>query len=373
MRTIKFIIQKEFIQIFRTRTMLGIIFAMPLIQLLILGYAASFEIKNINLCVVDNDHSMESRALISKIPSSGYFNITSVKNSRKEAVEMLDRGISDLIIEIPNNFQKDIFKNGKSIVYISADAINGMKAGLAMAYLRQMIMGYNSDIIAKQGYINVSSGSQTIDIVPSFWFNPFLDYKAYMVPGILVVLVTVIGGFLTAMNITREKEVGTIEQLNVTPIKKYQFIIGKMAPFFIIGLLELAIGLTLAKIIYNIPINGSLITFFVFGAIYLLIVLAMGLLVSSYTETQQQAMFIAWFFMLIFILMSGLFTSIESMPDWAQKLTWLNPIAWFVKVVRMILITGSSLADLINSFLAMLFFAIFFNFLAIKTYKKTIS
>ncbi len=372
MRTIRFIIQKEFLQIFRSKAMLGIIIMMPMIQLLILAYAASYEIKNINVCVIDQDHSEYSRSLVAKIPSSGYFNITQYANSRSEAVNQIHHGNVDLILEIPPKFEKNLQRQGSASVHISADAINGMKAGLAMSYLRQMLMNFNSELIVSKGFINTAVIS-TIEPISRFWYNPFMDYKAFMVPGILVILITVIGGFLTAMNITREKEVGTIEQINVTPIKKYQFIIGKMAPFLIIGLLEFAFGLTLAKLLFDIPMRGSLITLFSFAFLYLLIVLAMGLFISSYTDTQQQAMFIAWFFMVIFILMSGLFTAIESMPEWAQVLTWFNPIAWFVKVMRLTLLTGSSFIDLWHHFVAMSAFALFFNALAIRTYRKTSS
>lgn len=372
MRTLWFIIQKEFIQIFRNKPMLIIIFQLPVIQLLILSYAATFEIRNINVCVVDQDHSETSRSLVAKIPSSGYFNITSYAGSRQEAIGEIHRGNVDMILEIPPKFERELQSQGKTSVHLTADAINGLKAGLAMAYLQQMLMNFNSELIADLGYINVS-GVPVAEPVTHFWYNPFMDYKAFMVPGILVILVTVIGVFLTSMNITREKEVGTIEQINVTPIKKYQFIIGKMAPFMFIGLFEMAFGLVLADLFFDIPMRGSLVALFTFLFLYLLIVLAMGLFVSSYTETQQQAMFIAWFFMVVFILMGGLFTAIESMPEWAQVITWFNPIAWFIKVMRLILLTGSTFTDLWRHFFAMSAFAVFFNILAIRTYRKTSS
>jgi len=372
MKTIWFIIQKEFLQVFRNKPMLIIIFQLPVIQLLILSYAATFEIRNINVCVVDQDHTEYSRSLVAKIPSSGYFNITRYAGSRDEAIGEIHRGNVDMILEIPPKFEKDLQSEGKAAVHISADAINGLKAGLAMAYLRQMLMNYNTELIVDQGYIN-TAGAPVVEPVSQFWYNPFMDYKAFMVPGILVILVTVIGAFLTSMNITREKEVGTIEQINVTPIKKYQFIIGKMAPFMFIGLFEMVFGLVLADLFFDIPMRGSLVALFTFLFLYLLIVLAMGLLISSYMETQQQAMFIAWFFMIIFILMGGLFTAIESMPEWAQVITWFNPIAWFIKVMRLILLTGSTFADLWRHLLAMTGFAIFFNVLAIRTYRKTSS
>lgn len=372
MRILWFIIQKEFIQIFRNKPMLIIIFQLPIIQLLLLSYAATFEIRNINVCVIDQDHSETSRSLVAKIPSSGYFNITSYAQTRPDAITEIHQGNVDMILEIPPKFEKDLQSQHNASVHLTADAINGLKAGLAMSYLQQMLMHFNTDLIADLGYIN-STGVPVVEPTTQYWYNPLMDYKAFMVPGILVILITVIGAFLTSMNITREKEVGTIEQINATPIKKHQFIIGKMAPFMFIGMFEMAFGLILAHLFFDIPMRGSMVTLFAFSFIYLLIVLAMGLFISSYTETQQQAMFIAWFFMVVFILMGGLFTAIESMPQWAQVITWFNPIAWFIKVMRLILLTGSSLADLWKYFFIMSGFAVFFNVLAIRTYRKTSS
>jgi len=201
-------------------------------------------------------------------------------------------------------------------------------------------------------------------------FNPELDYKTYMVPGILVVLVTIIGMFLTGINIARKKEIGTIEQLNVTPIKKYQFIIGKLLPFWIIALLDLAFGLFLAKLIFNIPILGSVHLIFFVASIYLLAVLGIGLFVSTVTETQQQAMFISWFFMVVFILMGGIFTPVESMPSWAQAIAYFNPIAHFNRAIRMIMLKGSNLFDVQSIVYFLFVYAVIILSLAIWRYRK---
>lgn len=191
-----------------------------------------------------------------------------------------------------------------------------------------------------------------------------------MVPGILVMLVTMIGMFLSAMNIVKEKEIGTIEQLNVTPIKKYQFVIGKLLPFWVIGLFEMGFGLVVGKVVFDIPIEGSLWLIFAFSAVYLLLVLGIGLLVSTMTDTQQQAMFISWFFLVIFILMSGLFTPIESMPTWAQRITYLNPIAYFVDFMRSVMLKGSGFAAVQQHFMILGGYALAINILAILNYRK---
>ena len=211
-----------------------------------------------------------------------------------------------------------------------------------------------------------------IDIDQRFWFNPALNYKHYMVPGILVILVTIIGMFLSALNIVREKEMGTIEQINVSPIKKYQFVIGKLIPFLIIGLFDLALGLLAGWLIFDLPFRGSLLVLFAFAFIYLILVLGQGLLLSIISDTQQQVMFLTFFIVLIFILMSGLFTPIETMPVWAQQINIINPFAYFMKVNRMVLLKGSGFKDLIQEFTYISVYALITITIAIKYYKKTI-
>jgi ABC-2 type transport system permease protein len=206
--------------------------------------------------------------------------------------------------------------------------------------------------------------------IPLFWYNETLNYKTFMVPGILVLLVTMITLFLSGMNIVREKEIGTLEQINVTPIKKHQFIIGKLFPFWVLGMLLLTIGLGIAKVLFNVPILGSLVLMYFYTSIYILVILGIGLFISNITETQQQAMFIAWFFMVIFILMSGLFTPIESMPNWAQQLTTVNPIRYFVEVMRMVMLKGATLTDILPQLLKTLGYAVVMNGLAVYGYKK---
>ena len=212
---------------------------------------------------------------------------------------------------------------------------------------------------------------QNITSIPSFWYNNTLNYKTFMVPGILVLLVTMITLFLSGMNIVREKEIGTLEQMNVTPIKKHQFIIGKLFPFLVLGMLLLTVGLIIAKLLFNVPIVGSLALMYFYTIIYILVILGMGLFISNFTDTQQQAMFIAWFLAVIFILMSGLFTPIESMPEWAQIMTEFNPIKYFVEVMRMVMLKGAGFTDIIPQITKTFIYAVIMNGLAVWSYKKT--
>jgi ABC-2 type transport system permease protein len=191
-----------------------------------------------------------------------------------------------------------------------------------------------------------------------------------MVPGILVLLVTMLTLFLSSMNIVREKEIGTLEQINVTPIKKYQFIIGKLFPFWVLGLAILSIGLAIAKLVFNIPILGNIGLIYLFTSVYLLVILGIGLIISNFTETQQQSMFVAWFFTVIFILMSGLFTPIESMPQWAQNITLFNPIRYFVEIVRIVLLKGATFSEISFQFFVIVLYAVILNGIAVCSYKK---
>jgi ABC-2 type transport system permease protein len=368
MRIILFILQKEFIQVFRNKTMLPIIFLVPIFQLVVLSFTATFEIKNVNLFIIDQDNSPASRDIISKFGGSPFFTIVGSERVFSLGEDAVINNEADQILQIPADFEKDLIIDKKSTLQLTTNAINGSAASLMSAYALSIIRDYNSEIIVNS--LGLRQPPDPIRISTAFWYNPELNYFTYMVPGILVLLVTVISAFLSAMNIVREKEIGTIEQINVTPIRKYQFILGKLIPFWIIALFELAFGLLLAKLLFNIPMVGSLgLVFFVAG-VYLLVALGLGLLISTLTNTQQQSMFLTFFFMIVFILMSGLFTPIQSMPEWAQWMNLINPIAYFIDVMRMVLLKGSVFSDITTQFFSLLVLAILLNSLAVWRYRK---
>ena len=373
MKIIGYIIQKEFRQIFRNKGMLPVIFILPLIQLLILSNAATFDVKNISFAYIDSDKTSTSRALVDKFEASTYFNVLENFPSQKIAEEAMKSGEVDVILEIPLYFERNLVKNRKTDLALYLNAIDGAKAGIENVYVQQIVKEYNKSIMIDLVSQGNNQAADQIDVitVPSFWYNNTLNYKTFMVPGILVLLVTMITIFLSGMNIVREKEIGTLEQINVTPIKKHQFIIGKLFPFWMLGLVILTVGLLIAKIIFKVPMLGNIALIYLFTSVYLLVILGMGLLISNFTNTQQQAMFIAWFFMVIFILMSGLFTPIESMPVWAQNITLFNPIRYFVEIIRMVMLKGSGLQDIIPKFAIITFYAVIMNGLAVWSYKKT--
>ncbi len=372
MRTIIFLIRKEFLQIFRNKFISKAIFAVPLVQMLILVPAVTFELKNVILTVIDRDMTSESRGLINKLDGSEFFNLKYSTFSENRASELIDKNKSTVILEIPSGFGKDIVNGRTGKIMASVDAVNASGAQLTWAYLNGVIRDYNIDLLLS-GSVSVAGASmpQSINITNRYWYNETLDYKYYMLPGILVVLVTAIGFLLAGLNMVREKEIGTIEQINVTPVRKYHFIIAKMVPFLLIGLVDLALGLVIGKIAFNVPFEGSILTMFFCASIFLIAVLALALFISTFSSTQQQYMFIAFFFMIVFILMSGIFTPFESMPRWAQNFDLVNPVAYLIKINRMVMLKGSSISDILQEIISLSMIAVAFSFLAVWRYRKT--
>jgi len=344
---------------------------MPIIQLIILVHAATFEMKNIKMTIIDYDLSSTSRGLMNKFEGSPFFKISNYTFSEKEADKEILNGNADIIIEIPKDFEKRLISENSSKLLMKIVAINGVSAGLIYAYSSNVIQDFNKQIIIENsGKSNIISQLKNININYSYWYNPQLNYKNFMVPGILVLLITIIGFLLSGMNVVREKEIGTIEQINVTPIKKYQFIVGKLLPFWIIALFELAFGMTIGKLLFHIPIVGNIGLVFIVASVYLLVILGLGLFVSTLTNTQQQAMLISFFFMMIFILMSGLFTAIENMPNWAINVDRFNPVAYFIRIIRMILLKGSGFNEIKYDFFCLVVLACLANCLAVWRYRK---
>ena len=371
MRTLKFLLQKEFRQIFRNRAIVAMVIVMPVVQLIILPLAANYEVKNVNVAVIDNDHSSYSQKLISKITASGYFKLTGYNFSFKQAYQLIESDAADLVLEIPRGFERNLIRENEQQLFVAVNAINGTKANLGGVYLLTVIQDFNNDVrleFIQPGELNPQP---TIDVASSNWYNPLLNYHVYMVPGILAILVTMIGSFLTALNIVKEKEVGTIEQINVTPIKKYHFILGKLIPFWLLGNVVFTLGLIVARLVYGIIPMGSLFLMYGFIAVYLLAVLGFGLLISTFCDSQQQAMFVMFFFVMIFVLMGGLFTSIDSMPDWAKIVARFNPVSYLIEVMRMIMLKGSGLKNIWTQLSIVALFGLVFNSLAMLNYKKT--
>lgn len=370
MRVIYALIKKEFLQVFRNKIMTKIIVIVPIMQLVILVFAANFEVKNLTLCVIDRDHSTVSHDIVRRMVASGYFIPTVGVDSYTEAMEVMRQERADVIIEIPSHFERDIYRMERPRMSVTINAINGMKAGLASSYVGRILAECEVEQVLPFG---VDEGRQTnrFEVTYSNWYNPMLDYKSLMLPGVLCVLITVIGILITALNIVREKEIGTIEQLNVTPIGKVQFIVGKLVPFGIISMFQLTLGLLVSVFVFGLHIEGSLWLLYGVVLVYMLVVLGLGFLISTVSDTQSQAMFVTLFFIFVFILLSGLFTPIESMPEWTQRLNLLNPTGYLIEMVRLIILKGSGFADIQRQFYTLLCFAVGVNAAVVWRFRKT--
>ncbi|MDR0833151.1 MAG: ABC transporter permease [Candidatus Symbiothrix sp.] len=371
---LKYLIEKEFKQIFRNSFIPKILVVLPLMVILVFPWAANQEITNIQVDIVDRDHSTYSHRLTEKIAASTYFQLVASSKTHEEALDNVEAGKVDVILEIPPHFEKELVTQGKVRVMISANAVNMMKGGIGSGYMNQIIQDFANGVQGERYEVQDPSPStlhlSPLTLSPLNRFNPFLDYKIFMIPALLVMLLTIICGFLPTLNIVSEKEIGTIEQINVTPVKKVYFILAKLIPNWIFGLVIMTVYLSLAALIYGLTPAGNILTVYFFAILYILVVSGLGLVISNYSSTMQQAMFLMFFFLMVMILLSGLFTPIASMPQWAQHVTLFNPLRYFIEIMRMVYLKGSSIGQLGNQFFALMSFALAFNCLAVISYRK---
>lgn len=373
MRTVLFLIQKEALQVLRDRVMLFQVLAIPIVQLLLVTSAATFEVKQADVHVVDTDHSQISRRISEAFAASDRFSVAEQSTAPDAADRSLHAGRVDLIVNVPAGFERDLVRGEAPALQL---IVGGEKAssGVVQSYASQILGDVAQKIGAEQPQLQVQSAAAApaqLSVQSRLWYNPTLDYDDYMAPGILTILVTVIGTLLTAQNIAREKEIGTIEQLNVTPLTKGTFIAGKLLPFWGLALIEFAVGLGVAKLAFEIPIEGSLLLLFAITAIYLTVALGIGLWISTAVETQQQAMFVTYFVLVLYLFMSGLFTPVASMPTWAEWVAELSPLKHFIEVVRALLMKGAGLAEIWQPTAILSGYGVLILTVAVRQYSKT--
>jgi ABC-2 type transport system permease protein len=381
MRRILILAWTEVLHVVRDKATLAQVLLIPFIQLLVLANAATFEIRDTPLYVVDQDHTSASRGLVTRFAASGDFDIVGASPSPDLANERLLSGKVTMVLTIPRDFERDLVRNHAATVQLVVNAEKGMAAGIVQFYASRILTRYAAELAPTLGARALSVGTEpaprrgapNIDVQSRAWYNPTLDYRHYMVPGILVALVTLIGTLLTAQNIAREKELGTLEQLNVTPITRGQFIAGKLLPFWVLGMFELGAGLLLGRLVFGVPVLGSPLLLFAVSAVYLVAALGVGLWISTVVETQQQAMFVTFFIMMIYLLMSGLFTPIDSMPRWVQIVAEFNPVRHFVAISRAVLVKGATLREIQRPFIILAVFAAAVFSLAVRQYSKRAS
>jgi ABC-2 type transport system permease protein len=383
-QTLRYLLRKEFLQIFRDRFMVAQLMLMPIIQLLLLGNAATFEVKTARIYVVDRDHSEMSRGLVDRLQSSRRFAVVGSSPSYNVGDQWMLERKTDMILGIPADFERDIVRNRAAQVQLVLNAEDGAAAGVTQSYAAQIIGAYANELqseltpLVRSASISGGTGAgssmraQPIEVRARGWYNPELNYRDYMVPGILVQLVTVVGSLMAAMNIVREKELGTLDQLSVTPLSQTVFMAAKLIPFWIIALIELTLGMLVARFVFHIPMLGSIPLVFAAAAIYLIAALGIGLFVSTVVETQQQAMFVTFFIVMIYLLMSGLFTPIRSMPTWAQWMAQLNPMKHFIEIMRAVLLKGATARDILQPIGILALFGAVVLTLAVRQYGRRV-
>jgi ABC-2 type transport system permease protein len=384
MQTLRYLLRKEFLQIFRDRLMVMQLMLMPIIQLLLLGNAATFEVKSSRMYVVDRDQSETSRGLVDRMQASRRFVVVGASPSLDVANQWMLARKTDLILSFPADFEKDIVRTHTAQLQLILNAEDGAAAGVTQSYAAQIIQAYANEISAelhpfastiRPGHDSPSrsvTASQPIEVRTRGWYNPDLDYRDYMVPGILVQLVTIVGTLMAAMNIVREKEIGTLEQLSVTPLPRSTFMAAKLIPFWLIALVELTLGLLVARFVFHIPMLGSIPLVFGAAMIYLIAALGIGLFISTLVDTQQQAMFVTFFNVMVYLLMSGLFTPVRSMPTWAQWIAQLNPVKHFIEIMRAVLLKGATARDVARQLGILAAFGVVALTLAVRQYARRV-
>jgi len=380
LRTILFLLRKEFLQIRRDPAMLRLLLVVPIMQLLVLSSAATFEIREAHTYLVDEDRSSASRGLEDRLVASGRFRFVTSSSSMALANDALLGRDASVIVHVPAGFERDLVRRHTATVQFIFDAEDGAAAGVLRSYASRIVAAYSAELgrelrptRAAENFADRDPGAGVgrLDVRTRSWYNPTSDYAHYMVPGILVLLVTIVATAISSMNIVREKEIGTLEQLNVTPVTRTQFIASKLLPFWIIALVDLALGLAVGTLVFDLPIAGSLPLVFAAALVYLVAALGIGLWVSTLVETQQQAMFLSFAINMVYLLMSGLFTPIESMPEWAQWVAEISPVKHFIVIMRAVLVKGADFAAVQVPLFVLAAYGAAVLTLAVGQYRKT--
>lgn len=347
-----YLIEKEFKQLKRNRFLPRLILLFPCVMMLVMPWAATLEIEDLRIAVIDHDQSPSSQRLVHRIEASRYFQLTALPASYAQGLNAIEKDQVDMLLEIPRGFEKDQTRGVSPSTLIAVNTVNGTKGVLGSTYLQQILNPQPSPASVR------------------YQFNPYLNYKVFMVPALMTMILVLLCGFLPALNVVSEKEAGTIEQINVSPVSRFTFTLAKLLPYWAIGFVVLNLCMLLAWLVYGLTPEGNILTIYLATLIFALVMSGLGLVISNYSSTLQQAMFVMWFCMLIFILMSGLFTPISSMPEWAQYITYLNPLRYFMEIMRMVYLKGSHIGDIGFQLSMLSTFAVLLYVWAIRSYRK---
>ena len=358
--TLKYLIQKEFTQIRRNAFLPRLIVAFPIIIMCVMPWVMNMEVKNVKVAVVDNDRSTLSQQLVHSIEASNYFIFKGQKPTYQAALKEIEKTQTDVVVVIPQDYSRDMTNGQQPQVLIAANAVNGTKGSMGSAYLSQIVTAQvNPDVAAMQSRVSTL-----------FLYNKHLNFKLFMIPALFAIVMMLMTGFLPALNIVGEKEAGTIEQINVTPVSKWSFILAKLIPYWIIALFVITVCLLLAWGVYGITSKGPVVLIYLLALLLALFFSSLGLIVSNYSDTMQQAIFVMWFFVVMMLLLSGLFTPTRSMPSWAYATTYVNPMSYFVDAIRTVFVRGGGLSSIWHQVLTLLGISSVMAVWAVVSYKK---
>ncbi len=365
MRTLLVLLDKEFRQFRRNAFLPKLVFIFPIMVMLVIPWVTTMDVRHVGVSVVDNDHSELSRRIIQKIEASDYFSLGEITEDYDEAFVGIESGDVDVILTIPADFERALTDVSPKRISVDVNGINALKGGLGSQYMMQLIMGTFAEYQRELGVVTA------VDLITvQNRYNPTLNYKHFMIPALMIMLLIVLCGFLPALNLVGEKEKGTIEQINVTPVNRFTFTLAKLIPYWIVGFIVLTIAMLLAWLIYGLVPQGSLWSIYLSAILFVFTMSGMGVIIANYSATMQQTMFVMFFFVLVFILMSGLFTPISSMPDWAAKVTYVLPPRYFIEAMRSVYLKGTLFTELWINYVALAGFAILFCSVAAWSYKK---
>lgn len=365
MRTLLVLLDKEFRQFFRNAFLPKMVVIFPMMIMFVIPWVTTMDVRHISVSVVDNDHTTASRRLIRKIDASDYFTLHDVSSRYEASLAMLEKGEVDVVVEIPDDFERALAAGTPKKVSISANGVNALKGNLGSQYTVQAVMQTMNELRGEQGLPAAADL-----VVVENRYNPTLEYRNYMIPALMIMLLIMICGFLPSLNLVGEKEKGTIEQINVTPVGRLSFTLAKLIPYWIIGFVVLSFVMLIAGLVYGLWPDGSPGAIYLAAALFILTMSGIGVTIANKSETMQQAMFVMFFFVMIFVLMSGLITPIDSMPAPAQVITRFLPPRYFVEIMRAVYLKGTTVGELLPNYGVLALFALIFNTLAAATYKK---
>ncbi len=365
MRTLLILLDKEFRQFCRNAFLPKLALGFPLMVMLLTPWVTTMDVRQVGVVTVDGDRSSASRRLAAKIGASDSFQFAGTVDTYAAALGMLEKGDADVIVEVPDGFGESLLAGQPESVRITANGVNALKGSLGAQYAVQVVVQTVAELAGEHGR---RAGAELV--VVENRYNPTLDYRHYMIPALMIMLLILLCGFLPALNLVSEKETGTIEQINVTPVNRYVFTLAKLIPYWIVGLVALTLAMLLAWAVYGLVPAGSPATILLAAVLFVLTMSGIGVVVANYSATMQQAMFVMFFIVMLFVLMSGLITPVASMPAWAQGITRLLPPRYFIGIMQAVYLKGTACPELGADMLALGLFAVVADLLAALTYRK---